>query len=72
MGFILGWLLGRLGIWGASQYMQASYGYTLQIAGPEPFEFFLFGLTCALAMIATLLASLSIFKLNVVKTLSDV
>lgn len=72
IGFVLGWLLGRLGIWGVSQYMQASYGYALQIVGPEPFELFLLGLTLALAVVATLLASRSIFKLNVAKTLSDV
>ncbi len=71
IGFVLGWLLGRLGIWGASQYMQATYGYALKIVGPEMFELFLLGLTIVLAVVATLLASLSIFKLNVAKTLSD-
>lgn len=72
IGFVLGWLLGRLGIWGVSQYMQATYGYALEILGPEIFELFLLGFTVALAAVATLLASLSIFKLNVAKTLSDV
>ncbi|WP_340063606.1 ABC transporter permease [Ascidiimonas aurantiaca] len=71
MGYFLGWLLGRLGIWGVSRYMQVSYGYSLQITGPELFELFLLGLILALAIVATLLASLSIFKLDVVKTLSD-
>nr|WP_299342671.1 FtsX-like permease family protein [Allomuricauda sp.] len=71
IGFLLGWLLGRLGIWGVSQYMKASYGYALQINGPEVFELFLLGLILVLATIATLLASGSIFKLNVAKTLSD-
>ncbi len=72
LGFVSGWLLGRLGIWCISQYMQTSYGYTLQIKGPELFEFFLFGFVIALTIMATLLASRSIFKLNVAKTLSDV
>ncbi len=71
IGFILGWLLGRLGIWGVSQYMQASYGYALRIKGPEVFELLLLGLILTLAIVATLLASRSIFKLNVAKTLSD-
>ena len=71
LGFVLGWLLGRLGIWGVSRYMKTSYGYALQIKGPELFELFLFGFIIALTIIATLLASRSIFKLNVAKTLSD-
>lgn len=71
IGFALGWLLGRLGIWGVSQYTQTSYGYALQINGPEVFELFLLVLILTLATIATLLASRSIFKLNVAKTLSD-
>ncbi|MEM9648003.1 MAG: FtsX-like permease family protein [Bacteroidota bacterium] len=72
IGFVLGWLLGRLGIWSVSQYMQNEYGYGLQINGPEQFEFYLLGLILVLTTIATMLASRSIFKLNVAKTLSDV
>ena len=71
IGFMLGWLGGRLGIWGVSQYTKATYGYALQIHGPELFELFLLGLILLLAVVATLLASHSIFKLNVAKTLSD-
>ncbi len=72
IGFVLGWLIGRLGLWCVSQFMQASYGYALKISGPQLFELLLLCLTLALAAIATLLASRSIFKLNVAKTLSDV
>ncbi len=72
IGFVIGWLLGRLGIWGVSIYLQALYGYDLQINGPEVFELLLFVLILILAMVATLLASRSIFKLNVAKTLSNV
>ncbi|WP_350286296.1 FtsX-like permease family protein [uncultured Croceitalea sp.] len=71
IGFALGWLLGRLGVWGVSKYMQASYGYALNVKGPELFELFLLGLILILAILATLLASRSIFRLNVAKTLSD-
>lgn len=71
IGFVLGWFGGRLGIWGVSQYMQSSYGYGLQISSPEMFELLLLVLILAIAIVASLLASLSIFKLNVAKTLSD-
>ncbi len=72
IGFVLGWFLGRLGIWGVSQYMQTLYGYNLQIKGPEQLELFLLGLILIFTTIAALFASRSIFKLNVAKTLSDV
>jgi putative ABC transport system permease protein len=71
IGFVLGWLLGRLAIWAVSQYTQVSYGYGLRVNGPEIFEFFLLGLILLLAAIATLLASRSIYNLNVAKTLSN-
>ncbi len=71
IGFILGWFLGRLGIIGVSSYMESSYGYGLQVSGPEMTELILLVLIFAVAIIASLLASLSIFKLDVAKTLSD-
>ncbi|SEB35789.1 putative ABC transport system permease protein [Tenacibaculum sp. MAR_2009_124] len=71
LGYVLGWIFGRIGIWGVSSYMQKSYGYALEINGPEIFELFLLGMVIVIAIVATLLASLSIFKLNVAKTLSD-
>ena len=72
IGFVLGWTLGRIGVWGASQYMQAAYGYVLQVRGPAPTELYFMAIILALAFVASILASLSIFKLNVAKTLSDV
>lgn len=71
IGFVIGWILGRFGIWVASQYLKKVYGYGLELRGPEVFEFYLLGLTLILTFIAALLASSSIFKLNVAKTLSD-
>jgi len=71
IGFVLGWLLGRLGLWGVSQYMQKLYGYSLGIPGPQKTELILLVFTLGLAILATLMASRSIFKLNVAKTLSD-
>ncbi|MEM8764953.1 MAG: FtsX-like permease family protein [Bacteroidota bacterium] len=72
IGFVLGWILGRLGLLGVSQYLKKVYGYGLELKGPDIFEFYLLGLTLLLTFIAALLASSSIFKLNVAKTLSDV
>lgn len=71
-GFVIGWLLGRFGVWIVSGYLNASYGYTLQLNGLELQELYLMGIILILAIFATLFASVSIFKLNVAKTLSDV
>lgn len=71
IGFVLGWILGRLGIAGVSGYMESSYGYGLQVSGPDMTELILLVLIFAVAIVASLLASLSIFKLDVAKTLSD-
>lgn len=72
IGFLSGWLLGRLGLILTSSYMEASYGYVLAINGPDFMEWSLLGITLLIAIIAVILASTSIFKMNISKTLSDV
>ncbi|PRX57469.1 ABC transporter permease [Flagellimonas meridianipacifica] len=71
IGFVSGWVLGRLGIWILSGYMSATYGYTFQVNGPEMIELSLMVVILILAIFAALMASISIFKLNVAKTLSN-
>ncbi|MEM9077322.1 MAG: FtsX-like permease family protein [Bacteroidota bacterium] len=71
LGFAIGWLLGRLGIWILSGYLSTTYGYTFQINGPEMVELSLMVIIIILAIFAAFMASLSIFKLNVAKTLSN-
>lgn len=70
-GFLLGWLLGRMGIALASYFTQASYGHSLQLYGPTLTELVLLGMVLVISIVATMLASLSIFKLNISKTLSN-
>ena len=71
IGFTIGWILGRLGIWILSGYLSATYGYAFQINGPEMNELSLMVLIMILAIFAAFMASISIFKLNVAKTLSN-
>ncbi|MEM8848260.1 MAG: FtsX-like permease family protein, partial [Bacteroidota bacterium] len=71
IGFVIGWVIGRLGIWILSGYMSSTYGYTFQINGPEMIELSLMVIILILAIFAALMASISIFKLNVAKTLSN-
>ncbi|TMU54687.1 ABC transporter permease [Flagellimonas algicola] len=70
-GFFLGWLLGRIGIWITSLVTEASYGYNLQMTGFDATEIAFLGVALLITLVATLLASISIFKLNISKTLSD-
>ncbi len=70
-GFLFGWLLGRLALVVASRYIETGYGYVLQIKGPDLMEFVFLGVTLVIAIVAVLLASTSIFKLNISKTLAD-
>ncbi|MEM9001278.1 MAG: FtsX-like permease family protein [Bacteroidota bacterium] len=72
LGFLLGWSLGRLALMMASSYMESGYGYVLQIKPPDLMELLFLGVTLVIAMIAVFLASISIFKLNISKTLADV
>ena len=71
IGFVLGWILGRLGLFFGSSYFEGEYGYKLAINAPTITELWLFLATVIIAVIAVLLASSSIFKLNVAKVLSN-
>ena len=71
IGFILGWFLGRLALLLVSNYIEEGYGYILQIHGPNVSELLLLAITLVIAIIAVFLASTSIFKLNISKTLSN-
>ena len=71
LGFILGWIVGRLGILIISDFVRESYGYVMILSGPTKVETFLLLATLLVAIIAVFLASISIFKLNVSKTLSN-
>jgi len=71
LGFLIGWIFGRLALLLASKYMESGYGYALQISGPNIVELQLLGATLLIAMIAVFLASTSIFKLNISKVLGD-
>ncbi len=71
LGYVLGWIIGRAAIGIASSQLESTFGYGLKVTGPEIIDFKLLGATLLIALIATMLASTSIFKLNISKILSD-
>ncbi|MET1259241.1 FtsX-like permease family protein [Flagellimonas sp. DF-77] len=71
LGFVAGWLLGRLALKLVSNYMIATYGYALDISGPDLTELWFFVATLLISGLAVLLASTSIFKLDISKVLAN-
>lgn len=71
LGFALGWLIGRAGIFLFSAYAESTYGFGLEIHTPSTVEYVLLLITIVLAVLASFLAAIPVFKLNVAKTLSD-
>lgn len=71
VGVLFGWVLGRLGIAFISNFISVEYGYELFVNGPTKIEGFFFLGILLLTSIGVFIASTSIFKLNISKTLGD-
>ena len=71
LGFLLGWLLGRFGIWALSFFIQDLYGYGFAFSLPDNRELLILFLVTLTTFLAATIASLSIFKLNVSKTIAN-
>ncbi|APU10301.1 hypothetical protein A5M85_08385 [Cellulophaga lytica] len=71
IGYVIGWVIGRVGLWVTSNYAQSSYGYTFNLVTPTKWEAILLAATLGITVIASVFASLSVFKLNVSKILSS-
>ena len=70
-GFLLGWLLGRFGAWLLSFFTQDLYGYSFEFSLPDNRELSILFLVTLTTFLAAIIASLSIFKLNVSKTIAN-
>ncbi|MCK8521251.1 ABC transporter permease [Aquimarina sp. D1M17] len=71
IGFVLGWVFGRLGVLAFSKFSTNSYGYHFAFGTPDSNELFVFIIVILTTLLAAILASLSIFKLNVSKIITD-
>ena len=70
-GFLLGWLIGRFGAWLLSFFTQDVYGYSFVFSLPDNRELLILFLVILTTFLAAIMASLSIFRLNVSKTISN-
>ncbi|GAA4272436.1 ABC transporter permease [Aquimarina gracilis] len=71
LGSVLGWFLGRISIWLFSVFTENMYGHSLVFSFPTNKELLIVALVILTTLPAVILASLSLFKLNVSKTISD-
>ncbi|MBQ0733553.1 ABC transporter permease [Aquimarina celericrescens] len=71
LGATVGWFLGRISIWFFSIFTEDVYGYHFVFSLPTTKELIILVLVILTTLLAAILASLSLFKLNVSKTISD-
>ncbi len=71
LGSVLGWLIGRISLWFFSTFAQNLYGYHFVFSPPNNRELIVLILVILTTLLAAILASLSLFKLNVSKTISN-
>ncbi len=71
LGATVGWFLGRISIRFFSIFTEDVYGYHFVFSLPTTKELIILILVILTTLLAAILASLSLFKLNVSKTISD-
>lgn len=71
IGFVFGWFLGRVSILLFSNLASDAYKYHLEINAPDMQEFIMLLIVIFMTILASILASYSLFKLNVSKILTD-
>ncbi len=71
LGATLGWFLGRISIWLFSIFTEDLYGYHFVFSLPNNKELIVLLVVVLTTLLAAVLASMSLYKLNVSKTISD-
>ena len=70
-GFILGIILSRLGLAFISSLMESSFNYSLNSYGILNDEFWLLAISIFIGLIACLIPSIQVYKMDISKTLSN-
>ncbi len=71
LGATVGWFLGRISIWFFSIFIEDVYSYHFVFSLPTTKELIILVLVILTTLMAAVLASLSLYKLNVSKTIAD-
>ena len=70
-GFIIGTILSRLGLVFISNLMESSFNYSLNSYGILNDEFWLLAISILIGLIACLIPSIQVYKMDISKTLSN-
>ena len=70
-GFIIGIILSRLGLVFISNLMESSFNYSLNSYGILSEEFWLLAFSILIGLIACLIPSIQVYKMDISKTLSN-
>lgn len=70
-GYVLGILLSRTGLWLASGALKRGYNYTLEQQFLQKEEIYLLVLALFIGIVAAIIPSLGIYKINISKTLAN-
>lgn len=71
IGFILGILLSRVGLWLFSSSVSSEYHYNLAAFGILPEEWVLLGVAILIGLLAAALPALGVYRMNISRTLAE-
>jgi putative ABC transport system permease protein len=71
IGFLLGIVVSRLGLWLLSGLMEANYHYSFSAWGWMAEEWWLLASALAIGLLASLLPAIRVFRINISKILAD-
>ncbi|WP_420147928.1 ABC transporter permease [Spirosoma sp.] len=71
IGFVLGILLSRVGLWLFSSSVSSEYHYNLAAFGILPEEWILLGVALLIGLLAAALPALGVYRMNISRTLAE-
>ncbi len=71
IGFVLGILLSRVGLWLFSSSVSSEYHYNLAAFGILPEEWILLGIAILIGLLAAALPALGVYRMNISRTLAE-
>ncbi|GGF40040.1 ABC transporter permease [Echinicola rosea] len=71
-GFLLGLVFSRLGLWVVGWLLKSEYHYEFYPSGPILGEGYLFAVTLAIGFLSALIPAISVYRIDISKSLSDV
>ena len=71
IGFVLGWILSRIGLMVLSTALDSEFHYSVSDIGPISWEFAMMGITIFVGILASLLPATRAVRIDISKTLTN-